>query len=76
VVEYDLFGKTQNMLISKDYIIKDIIYEQDVEIIVLVGEEELENLIKLVNEATNARCIIEPGNKSYISLDAQGKLIV
>lgn len=76
VVEYELFGKTQNMLISKDYIIKDIIYQQDVEIIVFVEEEGLEDFIKVINEATNARSIIEPGSKSYISLDGQGKLIV
>ncbi len=76
MVEYDLFGKVQNMLISKDYIIKEIIYEQDVEIIVFVDEGRMEDLTKLVNEVTNARCIIEPGNKNYISLDAQGKLIL
>lgn len=76
VVEYGLFGKIQNMLISKNYIIKDVIYGQDVEIIVFVEEEGLENLMELVNEVTNARCIMEAGNKSYISLDAQGKLIL
>ena len=75
-IEHDLFGKVQNMLISKDYIIKEIIYEQDVEIIVFVDEGRMEDLTKLVNEVTNARCIIEPGNKNYISLDAQGKLIL
>lgn len=76
IVEYELFGKTQNMLISKKYIIKDIIYEQDVEIIVFVEEDRLKDFIKLVNEATNARSVIESGNKSYISLDSQGKFIV
>ena len=54
MVEYDLFGKVQNMLISKDYIIKEIIYEQDVEIIVFVDEGRMEDLTKLVNEVTNA----------------------
>ncbi|MDQ2086419.1 YigZ family protein [Herbivorax sp. ANBcel31] len=76
VIEYDLFGKIKNMLISKDYIIKDIIYEQDVEIIVFVEEKQLGSLVKTINEITNTRSIVEPGNKSYITLDAQGKLIV
>jgi uncharacterized YigZ family protein len=76
VIEYDLFGKVQNTLISKDYIIKDIIYEQDVEIIVYVEEGGLGHLTELINEVTNARCLIEAGNKTYISLDEQGKLIL
>lgn len=76
VVEYTLFGKVQSLLISKGFIIKDVIYEQDVEIIVFIAEDEMESLIDLINETTNARSIIQPGDDSYITLDSKGKLIL
>ncbi|MFZ5989148.1 MAG: YigZ family protein [Bacillota bacterium] len=76
VVEYTLFGKVQSLLISKGLIIKDVIYEQDVEIIVFIAEDEMESFIDLINETTNARSIIQPGDDSYITLDSKGKLIL
>ncbi|TYQ17034.1 UNVERIFIED_CONTAM: putative YigZ family protein [Acetivibrio alkalicellulosi] len=76
VIEYDLFGKVQNMLISKNYIIKDVIYGQDVEIIVFIQHTELQSFIELVNEITNARALVESGKDSYITLNSQGKILL
>lgn len=76
IVEYTLFGKLQSLLISKGYTIKDIVYEQDVELIVFVYVDEVENFINIVVEATNARAIFQVGDESYITLDLEGKLIL
>ncbi|WP_010681045.1 YigZ family protein [Acetivibrio cellulolyticus] len=76
IVEYTLFGKIQSLLISEGYTIKDIVYEQDVELIVFVFVDEVDKFINIMIEATNARAIIEPGDDTYITLDLQGKLIL
>lgn len=76
IIEYTLFGKLQSLLISQGYTIKDIVYEQDVELIVYVFVDEVESFNKIVTEATNARAIVEIGDDTYITLDLDGKLIL
>jgi len=75
ILEYTLFGKVQNILISKGFTIKDVIYEQDVEIIVFVPKDEVDAFIDMINEATNARVIVQKGDSCYITLDSQGKIV-
>ncbi|MCX7920920.1 MAG: YigZ family protein [Clostridia bacterium] len=75
VVEYTLFGKVQNLLINNGYTIKGIEYTQDVEVTVFIPVGGEENFINLITEATNARAIVEPKEKVYITLDESGKLI-
>ncbi|MDF2522749.1 MAG: uncharacterized protein K0R31_390 [Clostridiales bacterium] len=75
IVEYTLLGKVQNLIISKGYILKDTIYSQDVELLVDIMVDEVEHFIKQITEATNARAIIEPGEKHYITLNEDGKVI-
>lgn len=74
-VEYTMLGKVQSFLVSHGYIIKDVIYAQDVEIIVFVSVDEVEVFTGLIVETTNARSLIETGDSVYISLDLKGKLI-
>ena len=76
IVEYTLFGKLQSLLLSQGYTIKEVVYEQDVELIVFVYVDEVENFNKEVIEATNARALIEIGDETYITLDQDGKLIL
>lgn len=75
VVEYGVFGRVQNQLISEGYAIKSIIYEQDVEIIVYVPIDDLEKFTESVIEATNARVLISQGEKTYVTLDEEGRII-
>lgn len=75
MLEYTLFGKLQNMFMTNNNIIKDIQYGQDVELTVLIEEGGEEALIKDIIENTNGRAIIECGEKEYITLDSDGKLI-
>lgn len=74
-LEYTLLGKVQNQLVEKEYTIKDIKYGQDVEIFVLVLVDEVGQFIKFVEEATNARALVEIGEKEYVTLDENGKLL-
>lgn len=76
IIEYTLFGRVQSLLISQGYTIKDIVYEQDVELIVFVFVDEIDKFVEILVEATNARAVIEPGEDTYITLDLQGKLIL
>lgn len=76
MLEYTLFGKLQNMLMTNNNIIKDIQYGQDVELTVLIEEGSEEALIKDIIENTNGRSIIECGEKEYITLDGSGKLLI
>lgn len=75
ITEYTLLGKIQNILGVKGYNIKDIKYEQDAEIRVFIPEDETENFLKELDEATNARVLVEIHGKSYITVDMSGQLV-
>lgn len=75
-VEYTLLGKVQSLLISGGYAIKDIVYEQDVKIKLYVPADGVEELVRLITEGTNARALIEIGEKVFITLGHDGKLIL
>lgn len=76
MIEYTLFGKLQNMLITNNNIIKDVQYGQDVELCVLIEAGNEERLIKDINENSNGRAIIDIGEKTYITLGSDGRLII
>lgn len=76
VVEYTLFGKLQNMLLINNNIIKDIQYGQDVELCVLIEVGNEEKLISDITENSNGRAIVDIGEKTYITLGKDGRLII
>jgi uncharacterized YigZ family protein len=76
VVEYTLFGKLQNMLMTNNNIIKNIQYGQDVELCVLIEVGNEEKLINDITENTNDRAIIDIGEKTYITIGNDGRLII
>lgn len=76
VLEYTLFGKLQNMLMSNNYIIKSVSYGQDVELTVITDEGTEEELIKEITEVTNDRAITDVGEKEYITIGSDGRLII
>lgn len=75
-VEYTLFGRLQNMLIANNNIIEDIQYSQDVDLSVLIEVGNEEKLLKDITENTNDRAIVDIGEKVYITLDSDGRLII
>lgn len=74
-VEYNLFGKVQNMLISKGVVIKDSVFGQDVEILVYIPVDEVEHFCQQIIEVTNDRILLECKDNTYITLDDNGNLI-
>ncbi len=76
MVEYNFFGKLQNFLMSREYTIKSVIYGQDVEIIVFVPVDDAEAFSEQVVETTNARALIDQGEKTYVTLDQNGKILL
>jgi len=76
VVEYTLFGKLQNMLMTNNNIIKNIQYGQDVELCVLIEVGNEEKLISDITENTNGRAVIDIGEKTYITIGSDGRLII
>ncbi len=76
IIEYTIFGRLQNMLISNNNIIKDIRYEQDVELCVLIEVGNEEKLMKDIVEVSNGRAIQDLGEKTYITLGSDGRLII
>lgn len=76
MIEYTLFGKLQNMLITNNNIIKDTQYGQDVELCVLIDTGNEDALIKAVVENSNGRAIVDIGEKEYITLGSDGRLIL
>jgi len=74
-VDYTDFGRVQNTLLSKSYIIEEVVYTQDVEVRVLVAVDGVEELSTLMIETTNGACLIDEREEKYMVLDVEGKLI-
>jgi len=74
-VDYTDLGRVQNTLLNKEYVIENIVYTQDVEVLVLVPIGGVEALTALMTETTNGGCLIEEREEKYMVLDMEGKLI-
>lgn len=75
IIEYTLFGKLQNMLITNNIIIKETKYGQDVEVCVIIENGSEDDFIKQVVELSNDRVLIEVGERVYVTLTKDGYLI-
>ncbi|OGO80245.1 MAG: YigZ family protein [Clostridiales bacterium GWC2_40_7] len=68
ILEYTLLGKVQSMLGAKRYLINEISYGQDVQISCSVPVDEYELFVSELTEATNARALVNEGEKEYITV--------
>ncbi len=75
ITEYTMFGKIRNLIMVNDYPIKDIKYEQDVEITVYIGVSDKQDFVDLITDVSNGQVLIEIGKKGYITLDKNEKMI-
>ena len=64
-MDYNGVGKIQYLLGSKDVVIQDSVYAEDVQMTVLVPIEEYDRLCKELVEATNVRVGLEEVEKLY-----------
>lgn len=67
ITEYTLLGKVQSIIDAKGYKVKETVYGQDVQISFYVPVDEYGQFTALVTEATNARVLINAGEKEYIT---------
>ncbi len=67
MMDYTLLGKVQALTASKGYRVKDTIYSQDVDMILYIPVDELDDFSVLIIDATNAKALIDIGDKSYIT---------
>lgn len=65
IMEYTLLGRMQSLIASKGISAVDVVYGQDVEMILRIPVDELEALTALVIEATNARAIVTTGETGF-----------
>lgn len=75
MLEYPFYGRINSMIISKGYAVKSVEFAQDVIITVYVPVDEVGGFRESVIEATNAGALFEEGEKAYITLDLEGKII-
>lgn len=75
-IEYGLLGKVQNTIISSGGIISNIDYGENVTFHVLVEVDMAEKFVLCITEVTSALASIAVGEKEYIVLDDEGKLLV
>lgn len=74
-VDYNQLGKVQNEIMNMGYLIKDTIYEDEVEIIVYSRIGEKESLIEKIKDITSATAQIILGEEFYLS-EKDGQVVL
>lgn len=73
-IDYTLHGKVQNELMNSEYIIKDTVYDDKVNIFVYCKPEKSSKFIGQITDITNGRAEIEEKEEVYLII-YDGKLI-
>ena len=74
-IDYNQLGKVQNEIMNMNYFVKDIIYEDNVEIIVYSRLEEVKVLTDRMIDITSATAEINLGEEFYLS-EQNGNIIL
>jgi uncharacterized YigZ family protein len=67
-LDYSMLGKIQSLVAENGYKIKDTVYSEDVNMYLYVPVDELDKFTASITEATSARALVTPGEKSYITV--------
>ncbi|SCY17401.1 YigZ family protein [Alkaliphilus peptidifermentans] len=73
-VDYTLLGKIQNDIMQNEFIIKEIVYQEDVALHIYVKNSEVESFKGKAIDWTNNRCEIREGQMEYLT-ELNGKII-
>ncbi len=73
-IDYTLLGKLENELSKNNYLIKNKIFNEKVNLNILCLEDDVEKLKSLILNASSAKCKIDVTDSSYYSVK-DGKLI-
>lgn len=68
-VDYNMAGKVQYFVQKNNYILRDIIYTGDVEIIIDAYASEAEKVVKEITDLTSGNCLIEEEKDVDIVID-------
>lgn len=69
-VDYTLLGKTQHELMSKGYLLEDILYEDNVKFIISCPIATTEKALSDITDLTKARAVCERIDKKYVDVEA------
>ncbi|KNF09249.1 hypothetical protein CLPU_3c00270 [Gottschalkia purinilytica] len=67
-IDYTLYGRMENELLRLGYIIKDVIYDEAVNIVILCEIDRKESLVNNLMEITSSKMIYEEGEENYFSV--------
>ena len=67
-IEYTLYGKVENELLAKGYVVEDIIYDDAVNIVVICKKDNTEELINMIKNLTSANMSYEYKDEEYFSI--------
>ncbi|SHK05861.1 YigZ family protein [Paramaledivibacter caminithermalis] len=73
-IDYTLHGKIQNELMNGEYIIKDTIYDDKVNIYVYCSPDESDKLISKITDISSGKAVIEEKDQVYLTIH-DGKVI-
>jgi uncharacterized YigZ family protein len=73
-IDYTLHGKIQNEIMNGEYIIKDTIYDDKVNIFVYCRPEDSDSLIKKITDLSSGGAVIEEKSPVYLTI-LDGKVI-
>ncbi len=73
-IDYTLHGKIQNELMNDEYIIKETIYDDKVNMYVYCKPEKSEEFIKMIIELTSDNALIEKKESTFLTI-LNGKII-
>lgn len=65
-LKYPVFDKVRSQVINYGYTIKDIIYTQNVEMVIMVPIVEINRFNEYINEATNGEVLVIVGEEKYV----------
>lgn len=74
-IDYTLYGKVENELLAKDYVIEEVIYDEFVNIVVMCRKSGSEELIDLIKNLTSANMEYTYLQEEHISI-LNGKIII
>lgn len=66
-IDYTLYGKVENELKNSSYIIDDVIYDDAVNIVILVQKNDIDNLTTLLMNLTSGTVEITELNEEFLS---------
>ncbi|MFA5577518.1 MAG: YigZ family protein [Tissierellaceae bacterium] len=73
-LDYNLYGKIENYLLSKEYIIDDTLFDEAVNIVLYVRDNQIESFQRDMRDMTSGSAYIQILDEEYIAIKEGEKL--